>query len=345
MRQCKILLLIDYRSMFYSSTKEVAGSMNVSKIKRLLESYGHTVWVEEYAYVDFKSSRYDGAYVLYQSSEDPGLKYKEYIEDILLGLQHKGAILVPDFYAFRAHHNKVFMEILRDCSKCSTLQNIQSRTFGTYEEFSVHSTSVDCPVVLKPSAGSRSRGVVLAKSQTRLHWLAKRISRTMSFSNIIYALRGLLRGTGYKAISEHRGKFIVQKYVEDLGHDYKILVYAERYYVLQRKNRPNDFRASGSGCFKFIEDPPIRILEYVEGVVRHFDTPFCSLDVAVADEQMYLLEFQFVSFGQYALENSTQFFIKEGTIWKTVYTKSDLEHTFTHAVHTFLANKGGGERA
>lgn len=319
--------------------------MNVPKLKRLLESYGYAVWVEEYAEIDFRSNRYNGMYVLYQSSEDPGLRYKEYIEDVLLGLQHKGAILIPDFYAFRAHHNKVFMEILRDCMAPSRLQDIRSRTFGTYEEFCLNSSNTVCPAVLKPSAGSRSRGVVLARSRTRLHRLARRISRTTSLANVTYALRGLLRGTGHKAISEHRSKFIVQPLIEGLTHDYKILVYAERYYVLQRTNRPRDFRASGSGRFMFVEDPLIQILEYIDNVALCFDTPFCSLDIAVTDDGPYVLEFQFVSFGQYALENATRYFVKNGGSWQTMITKSDLEQTFAHAVHRFITKKRGNHHA
>jgi len=49
----------------------------------------------------------------------------------------------------------------------------------------------------------------------------------------------------------HRSKFIVQEFIPDLSNDWKVLVFWDKYYVLRRKNRPNDFRASGSGLFSF----------------------------------------------------------------------------------------------
>jgi glutathione synthase/RimK-type ligase-like ATP-grasp enzyme len=341
----RILLLVDYRNTFYSSTREVAGSIDVLRLTRLLQAHGHHVWVEAFADVNLRVGDYEGVYVLYQSSEDPHLRYKEYIEDVLLGLQCKGAILVPNFYAFRAHHNKVFMEMLRDCTPCSELHSMQSRSFGTFEEYRVRASSIECPAVLKPSAGSRSRGVVLAQSHLRMRWLARRISRTLSLANIAFAVRGLLRGTGHKSISDHRKKFIVQPFIDGLTHDYKVLVYAERYFVLRRMNRAGDFRASGSGQFAFVEEPPVRLLEFVERVVAQFNTPFCSLDVAVADEQHYVLEFQLVSFGQYALEQSSRYFVRDANGWRTVHARSDLEQTFAHAVQEFLKNASGGQYA
>jgi hypothetical protein len=81
--------------------------------KRLLEMYfreqGYETVFIRYAEIDFRDMNFKDQYVLYQSSEDRGLYYKSYIEDMLLGMQLQGAILIPGFHAFRAHHNKVFM--------------------------------------------------------------------------------------------------------------------------------------------------------------------------------------------------------------------------------------------
>lgn len=128
-----------------SSTKEVAGSMDIAKIKMLFEKQGYSVEIEKFSDVNFKSEKYNNFFVLYQSSEDPNLRYKGYIEDILIGLELIGAVLIPDFYKFRAHHNKVFMEILRDVSGCSLIQNIASKNIGlqTYQDssFTIQSNS------------------------------------------------------------------------------------------------------------------------------------------------------------------------------------------------------------
>jgi len=116
--------------------------------------------------------------VLYQSSEDPDLRYKDYVEDVLLGLGLAGALLVPSYVHFRAHHNKVFMEILRDTSGFEAIQSIQSRVYGTCEELKAQTNSVVYPAVIKPGAGSRSYGVQLCVDQDSLLRVARLISRS-----------------------------------------------------------------------------------------------------------------------------------------------------------------------
>lgn len=338
MSEPSIYLLLDYRGMFYSSTEEVAGSMNVGKLTALFERYGYAVTVERFHEVDFRSGKYRGAYILYQSSEDPNLKYKDYIEDILLGLELKGAILIPSFHQFRAHHNKVFMEIVRDCSDIAAICNISSKKFGTLEEFVRTLKEEFLPLIIKPGAGSRSAGVGLGRSLREARRYAKRISRSFSLINMRRKLLGMFSGRGYKPISLFRRKFITQNFVADLTHDYKILVYFDRYYLLRRENREDDFRASGSGRLSFSRQVPDGLLDYVELLYRSFNTPFISIDVAMRDGELFLLEFQFVSFGQYALEKSSFFFQRSDGVWSIVEGPSDLEATFAYAIDAYIKN-------
>ena len=332
----KIYLLIDYRGMFYSSTREVAGSMNVLTVKTLLEAEGYEVFVKRFADIDFRSEDYHSARVLYQSSEDPNLRYKDYIEDVLLGLQLAGARLIPSFMHFRAHHNKVFMEILRDLGNLPEIQSIGSRKYGALEELERDIDSICYPVVVKPGAGSRSEGIALCGDRDALIGASRKISRSFSSVNFRGWFRGFLSGEKYKSISSYRGKFIVQNYIEGLCGDYKVLVYADRYYVLRRMNRDNDFRASGGGRLSYPITTPSVVLGYAEKVFAHFKVPFASLDIAVRHDIPFLLEFQFVSFGQYALEKSDHYYTKEGSVWVRIDDKSDLEETFVYAVATFL---------
>lgn len=328
-----IYLLIDYREMFYSSTKEVAGSMDTAKLKSLFEEFGYDVFVERFTDVDFSSDKYSGAFMLYQSSEDPDLRYKDYIEDVLLGLIQVGAILLPRFELFRAHHNKVFMEILREVSNIDASASVRSKAYGTFEELDL---DIQFPVVVKPAAGSRSQGVQLASNSRELAKAVSLVSKTFSMTNIRRRIRSFILGTGYKAISQHRGKFIVQNYIGGLVGDYKVLVYADRYYILERKNRANDFRASGSGLLAFPSEVPSALLSYAEEVFSRCNSPFASLDIASKAGKFFLLEFQFVSFGQYALERSDHYYRKADGEWVLEAAYSDLESTFVYAVDAYL---------
>ena len=79
---------------------------------RILQNYGHSVECKKFSELDL-TKNYEGYYVLYQSAEDIGVFYKDYISDIVYFLEMQGAILLPSFTYFLAHHNKNFMELLR----------------------------------------------------------------------------------------------------------------------------------------------------------------------------------------------------------------------------------------
>jgi len=339
MNDNRILMLVDYRGTFYSSTKKVAGSMDVQKLSKLFENHGFDVRVESFTDVDFRSDRYRGIHVVYQSSEDPDLYYKDYIEDVLLGLELIGAILVPNFFKFRAHHNKVFMEILRDVSGSPLIQSLKSQSFGTLDEFKLNLDRFNLPVVIKPSAGARSQGVEMASAKGDLIRVASRISRSLSLFNVRRMFAGLVNGKGYKPISNHRRKFLVQEFVEGLSCDYKVVVYKDKFYFFRRDIKPGDFRASGTQDFTFPLEAPEGLLDYAEQIFKLFNVPFASFDIAIKNEAFHLLEFQFVSFGQRALERSEVYFTKHDGQWHSAKCFSDLEENFVDSIVWYISKQ------
>jgi hypothetical protein len=125
----EILLLTDYRNQFYESVRSRGESLNLELIGRYLAEMGYTLRVMQFCDVEFQPGYFKNRNILYQSSEDKGLFYKDYIEDILLGLTLQGANLIPDFPKFRAHHNKSFMEILRKNTECLSINIIKSNCY------------------------------------------------------------------------------------------------------------------------------------------------------------------------------------------------------------------------
>ncbi len=331
----EILILVDDRGFFYSSTQERGSSMNVMKVKGNLEKSGYLVSIKGFYEIDF-NNEYKDKIVLYQSTEDPDLRYKSYIEDVLLGLKNCGAILIPDFEKFRAHHNKNFMEILRDIKRINKESNIYTKRYGTLEEFLKDSKQIIFPAVIKPSLGSQSKNIYKVDNLKDAIKKIKQISRTFTFTNTKRAIQNLFDGEGYKPISNFRNKFIVQNYISGLAGDYKVLIYGEKVYVLERENRKNDFRASGSGLFSFPKELPSGLLDYSLDIFNRFKTPFISMDIAVKNNQFYLIEFQFVSFGQYTLEKSNFYFEKINNYWCKIDTKSNLEKTFAMAIDRYI---------
>jgi len=329
-----ILILTDDREQFYSSTREPCGSMNVDVIQKMLQDLSYLVSIKGFSEINFAKDNYDNFIVLYQSTEDPDLRYKDYIEDVLLGLKISGAKLVPRFEYFRAHHNKVFMEILRE--KMNYGEHVQSRHFGTVEELAKSQQQFLYPLVVKPGAGSKSKNISLVHDKKQLLQIASKVSRSFTFTNSVRAIKSFLYFKKYKNISNHRRKFIVQEFITKLSGDYKILVYGDRYYVIKRKNRPKDFRASGSGILSFPKNVSNELLNYAQSIFEKSDSPFMGMDIADINGKLYLIEFQFVVMGNYALEKSSFYFKKVLNKWKLLYETPLLENVFVESVDRYL---------
>lgn len=329
-----ILILVDDRNQFYSSTKELGGSMNTDIIKKKFENLGYFVIIRGFSEINLKEESYEDFIVLYQSTEDPDLRYKDYIEDILLGLKMSGAHLIPRFEYFRAHHNKVFMEILRQ--KTDYGGYLESSHFGTLEELIKSNHQFSYPVVIKPGAGSKSKNISLAFNKNQLVKHSSKISSSFTTTNIMRTLKSFFDLKVYKPISNHRRKFIVQEFISGLSGDYKILIYGNKYYVVRRKNRPRDFRASGSGLLSFPEVVSGKLLDYAQSIFEKSNTPFMGMDIADQDGKFYLIEFQFIAMGNYALEKSSFYFKKISDKWQLISNSSLLEDVFVESIDQYI---------
>lgn len=331
-----IFLLVDYRNQLYEATRSYGASLDLAKIGAFFGQKGYTLHVMQFSDVDFKSDIFRMQNVLYQSSEDRGLLYKDYIEDVLLGLLLKGANLIPSFSKFRAHHNKSFMEILRNTCECPEVGGIYSHSYGSYEEFARHIDKQTGKLVMKPSAGARSSMVRMVEGRTSQLRYARRLSSSIMLTEFVRNVRNYIVRKDYLPKSLFRRKFIVQEFLPGLEGDYKILVYGSKYYLLRRRNRKSDFRASGSGLFSFPESPPSGILDFASNVFESFDVPFISMDIAFFRDHYVLLEFQFLSFGNYTLERSAHYYTRTDDGWSRIREDPDLERELANSVIMYV---------
>ena len=336
-----LIMLVDYRGFFYVSLNYRKGirvddaGMNLESMSRYFSGHGYNLVIKRYPEINLRDDNYHGKFILYQSSEDRDLFYKSYIEDVLLGLKLQGAVLIPEFHLFRAHHNKVFMEILRDLSPLHEVKNLKSRGYGTYEDFVRDASLFHSATVMKPSEGAGSYGVRLLRDKGSILKYAKRLSRSV---HLFDALKNIIKSYArdpYRKQSNHRRKLIIQNYIQDLQNDFKVLVFGAKYYVLFRRNRKNDFRASGSGLFEYKDDLPTGLLDFSERVFKSFETPYASLDIAFNGREYVLIEFQFVHMGSYTLEKSPFHFISENGRWKKVVGPSVFEEELVRSVMNY----------
>jgi len=127
-----------------------------------------------------------------------------------------------------------------------------------------------------------------------------------------------------------------------LSGDYKIVIYGNKYFVLFRENRPNDFRASGSGRLSFPKEVPQKVLSCAKQIFESFDVPFISMDIGYDGNTCYLFEFQFVLFGQYAVERSQWHFVFDDSRWNRKETSSIVEEEMLQSVHAYIQKQKGG---
>jgi hypothetical protein len=340
----KLLILLDYKRDFQCSVEDLSTykSMNIDKVLTYFKSYNYIVTVLCFSDIDLEAD-YKGVFVLYHSSEDKGLFYKSYIEDICFFLKDSGAILIPNLSYLRAHHNKSFMEMMRYQFKNDKLKTIKSSVYGVFED--ALKKDINYPVVLKVAEGAGSNGVVLVHNEKELIKYSCQLLRIIyanSFTELIKKVLGnIFWKKNKRDYTDFRNKFIVQNFIDRLSGDYKVLFYAGKYYILGRKNRVDDFRASGSGILYNVNDDDAKmVLRFSKLVVEEINEPIIGIDIAYDGKDFHLIEFQVgVFIGPYALQFSDHWyeFSVSDNLWKKISGESELEKEYCRAIHSKIS--------
>lgn len=334
----KINVLTDYRGWIFSSVKlykeDHIVSMNVDKLRQYSKDEGIELYFIKYSEINI-SDDYSGQFFIYSSSEDPRLIYKGYMEDILYVLSRKGAILIPEWRYMRAHHNKALMEMLRDVELNNIDTGIHSKIYGCNEEFIYNVNNINFPCVFKTAEGAGSNGVALLKNKEEaLSFLEEEnINHKSTIKEKILKSMGRL---GKSVHSNHRNKFIIQNFIPNLSGDFKILIFGEKYYALSRKNRENDFRASGGGKLNYEPVLPDGILDFAKSIYDTLNVPVVSLDVAYNGIHFYLIEFQCIHFGTATLEYSTHYYKLIDNQWTRFDEQSILEKEYMISLKGYI---------
>lgn len=342
-KNLEILLLTDYNGVFGSkyNAQPYRSGYNLDLVKNYFSELGCTLTIQSFSDIDFASKSYKDTIVIYTSVEEDGGYYKSYVEDVVLGLELAGARLLPPFKYLKAHHNKVFMEIIRQQFDNDLINNLESFHFGSLDECLRYENKFSYPVVIKQPDNASSRGVYLAKNRDELINVVKRVSDTKM--PLKWKMKEEVRERkhkGYKKESNYRRKFIVQQFIPGLEQDWKILGYGKRYYMVQRPVYKDGFASSGGDKknMHFTHDAtyPEGIYDFAEKVSSLFNFLPISIDVCFDGENFYLLEFQFLQFGTSGHSNSKCSMQKVDGKWQKVYEEIDLELVFAEAVSSYI---------
>jgi hypothetical protein len=335
----RIIILTDYKGFFGSKQKTLVyrGGLNIIRLIEHFRNFGYEANACQFSKIDYVRIKESKPIILYTSSEDRNQFYKSFIEDIICNLGIAGFFVIPEYKYLKAHNNKVAMELLRTLAMPDYIKTIDSRCFGTLEELIDYQDQVKYPTVIKSACGSLSRGVYLTHSADDLIKKARKISKSFDFKHDLKELLRLLKHNGrYKKESFCRRKFVIQDFIPGLKDDWKVLVFANRCYVLNRRVRKNDFRASGSGLFEFKPEVPDGLLDYAFSIKQYFNVPNISLDIGYDGQEFHLIEFQVLYFGTTTLEKSPFYFIKSGKNWEIIHESSELEYVYVYSVVEYL---------
>ncbi|RAV13806.1 hypothetical protein [Paenibacillus contaminans] len=346
-----LLILVDYDNKFLISlnNKNKFVTMDIDKLKRLFISKGYNVNVKQFSEIDFNNSFADH-FVIYQTSEDIGQFYKKYIEDIIYLLQMLGAIVLPGYQYLKAHHNKGFMELLRNTFSDVSLKSISSKYYGSTFEALKHD-HLKLPVVIKQNSGAGSEGVYCARTESDYRKYIMKSSKTIlgssyynlcsvALKNNIKKVLAVIDPKYKKRVKKIQRPIIVQNFIQGLSGDYKVLYFGGKYYTLYRQNRDNDFRASGGGrLYEVPVEENAPLLDFAKKLVNEIDFPIIGMDIGFDGESYHLIEFQMIHLGPYTLQRSNYYFIWEDNKWKCVENKSNLEEEFARSISEYIAKK------
>lgn len=266
--------------------------------------------------------------VIYTSSENPEIR--QFIKNKIYYIKDK-CVLIPSYDLLMAHEDKGFQEVMKKEKKFGNLK-------GCYI-FDIDKHRFKYPKVLKTAQGAGSSGVFLIKNNADLKSIKDKFFEPDFKRKVIQLQRKFkLNPEEYQIYSYKYKKFnlfVEQEFISNLACDYKVLVFGDRYYVLKRNVRKNDFRASGSGNFEFV-DPPIEVLNFAKEMSDILKNPYLSLDIAQSDKGCHLIEFQATNFGPYTLLNAPVRYLQVENTWRTEENCKDLENNYAYALNFFL---------
>ncbi len=331
-----IYAITDYNGLFGSKHNSVPykSGMDKEKLTKYFSDFNYKLVFVSPSEVSFCEDWHDRV-VIYTSQEDPCFTYKDFLEDIVFGLEACGAKVVPSYMHLRANNNKLFMHILEDAKLKNEYKSLKNFKFSTLSELK-SLKGVTYPVVVKLSSGAMSQNVSLARSAKELVRFVKNNSvHTSAWLKFKEFVRGA-KYEDYKKQDLIKNKFVIQEFIPNLTGDYKVLKFGAYFYIFKRPVRENDFRASGSGQQSYFYgsscEVPEGIFELVEKIANALNTPMLSIDVAVSYGELYIIEYQSIYFGTVGQHRSDVVYVKSGSSFSPVENDYELEKLYSLSI-------------
>jgi glutathione synthase/RimK-type ligase-like ATP-grasp enzyme len=342
----KKIYLITGRDRFLGQFRKPWFTLDLKIFEQELINAGWQVEILEFHQVVNSHPEIENSIIFYSFSQKMNLR--EYYKDLIFFLQQRGNLLIPPYELLLCHENKGFQELYKNHLGINSLWSLylsDSREINDYH--------IPYPVVLKTLDGSNGRGVFLINNQKELIQKLKSITPSLN----IGVQLDLLRRKHFRLKKSVKGwpeydpqddlirygeyirptrNFILQQYIPDLEHDFRVLAVHDHFYITKRHVRKNDFRASGSKLFDFDTGDIQPILDYAQSLSDIFRLPYLSLDIVKTENNFHLLEFQASHFGTNIIKLSKGFYKKEAGKWIFHNAKPDVSSALAKGLVRYL---------
>ena len=344
----KIYLLIDYKGHHSSKFDAVPykSGMDLDKIIELLQSGRHEVRRVSAPELVKKTFDKNDAVVL-TSSEEPGMEYKYFIDDITCFLQEAHCVVYPPPSLLFSNNNKSLMTMMSESLFHESSLRIPAEVVGCQSELEDYlgRSDVEFPVVVKLPSGAMSKNVFKADTASQLRSIYRKNAVKTPFLERMRELIRARKYPGYRVNDRFTGRLVIQEFIPDLACDYKVLKFGSRFFILRRNVRANDFRASGSGLAEFGSqcEVPDGIFIATNSVAAKLKTNMLSVDFALYKNQLRLIEYQGIHFGTLGHLRADIHYEEVGGDFIKRNGKPELEEIYVDCIMTYLehANSAG----
>lgn len=332
-----IKIIIVHVNYFFGQGLYPWDSMDLGILKEKLNNLNYKV-----DFIDINDVKYNifSEYDLIWYASSQKIEEKKIFEDKLFH-EYNTNKLIPRFEMLLAHENKGFQSIIKDEIGLNYLN----------EEYLISNSVIyKGNVVYKTCDGAGSHGVFLPKNNIEYNKKINSILKSrISFKEVINLIklkikkRILFSWRYSKSVWDYRKsnlRIVAQDFIPNLRCDYKVLVFGDCFYVLKRNIKDNDFRASGSGLFEFIDNCEPSILYCALELYKKLDVPYLSVDISLSENSVNIIEFQVCHFGPYTYLKSEYKYTYNGCGWiKIKDDKISLEEKYVYALDFYIKNK------
>lgn len=339
------LILLTGNDNFFGQTRKPWVSLNVEKLQNYIEQQGYQVTKYSFHELINRKERLKDSIIFYTFSQKNNRR--EYIKDLVHCLNNGSNFLIPSYDLLLCHENKGYQELYKQKINLTMLPSFY---FSSVKEIS--SYQFKFPIVLKTTDGSNGKGVFLARTKEELIQIIRKLERQSFLTKIdLIRRRYFRRKKSYKEYPDYNNvtdyyqykdyilkekNFILQEFVPNLQFDYRVLVIYDKYYVIKRRNRENDFRASGAKRFDSSYQATPDLLHFARSVYQNFDTPFLSMDICQYENQYYLFEFQALHFGINVFVKTNGYYQLIHNNWEHVEAHPDFEREMAQGLVKYL---------